>query len=106
MGARRPLYGLAHGRGEKRLQEKGWNGYTKIMTKLFEHAVETVRNLPAEVQDEIARLVLQLASDDEQSGVQLTPEEESSFDASFAEAARGEYATDEQVRAIWAKHGL
>jgi predicted transcriptional regulator len=75
------------------------------MTKLFEHAVETVRALPPEMQDELARMLLQLAGDD-QAVVQLTPEEDASFDESLAQADRGEFATDEQVRAIWAKHGL
>ena len=36
----------------------------------------------------------------------LTPEEEADLDASLAEAERGEFATDEEVRAVWAKHGL
>ena len=31
------------------------------MTKLLEHAVESVRALPPEVQDELARLLLQVA---------------------------------------------
>ena len=31
------------------------------MTKLFERAVETVRSLPPETQDALARIVLQLA---------------------------------------------
>jgi predicted transcriptional regulator len=35
---------------------------------------------------------------------QLNAEEESSFDESLAQAERGEFATDEQVHAIWAKH--
>ena len=34
------------------------------MTKLLQRAVETVRLLPPEAQDEIARLVLQLVEDD------------------------------------------
>jgi hypothetical protein len=75
------------------------------MTKLFEQAVETVRALPPEMQDDLARMLLQLAGED-QAVVQLTPEEEASFDESLAQADRGEFATDEQVRAIWAKHGL
>jgi hypothetical protein len=75
------------------------------MTKLFEHAVETVRGLPDEIQDDLARKLLQLAGED-QSVVQLTAEEEASFAESIAQADRGEFATDEQVRAIWAKHGL
>ena len=75
------------------------------MTKLLEHALETVRGLPPEMQDELARMLLQFAGE-EQPVIQLTAEEEASFQESFAQADRGEFATDEQVRAIWAKHGL
>ncbi len=32
--------------------------------------------------------------------------EQAAIAASKAAAARGEFATDEQVRAVWAKHGL
>jgi len=38
--------------------------------------------------------------------VPLTHEEQAAVAASKAAAARGEFATDEQVRAAWAKHGL
>jgi predicted transcriptional regulator len=75
------------------------------MTKLLEQAVETVRGLPPEIQDELARMLLQLAGED-QPVLQLSAEESASFDKSLAQADRGEFATDEQVRAIWAKHGL
>ncbi len=76
------------------------------MTKLLEQAVETVRGLPPEMQDDLARMLLQLAAGEDQPVVQLSAEEEASFDESLAQADRGEFATDEQVRAIWAKHGL
>jgi hypothetical protein len=75
------------------------------MTKLLEQAVETVRALPPEMQDDLACVLLQLAGED-QPAVQLSAEEEASFEESLAQADRGEFATDEQVRAIWAKHGL
>jgi predicted transcriptional regulator len=75
------------------------------MTKLLEHALETVRGLPPEMQDELARMLLQFAGE-EQPVVQLTAKDEASFEESLAQADRGEFATDEQVRAIWAKHGL
>jgi hypothetical protein len=75
------------------------------MTKLFERAVEIVRGLPAETQDELARLLLQLAGED-QPVVQLTAAEEASLDESIQQTERGEFATDEEVRAIWAKYGL
>jgi predicted transcriptional regulator len=50
-------------------------------------------------------MLLQFAGSD-QPPIQLTAEEEASFDESFAQAERGEFATDEQIRAIWSKHGL
>ena len=75
------------------------------MTKLLEQAVETVRGLPPEVQDDLARVLLQLAGKD-QPVVQLSAADEASFEESLAQADRGEFATDEQVRAVWAKHNL
>ena len=79
----------------------------KPMTDLLERAVAAARNLPSAAQDDIARIVLSLAgTDDEATSVALSPEEQAAIAASKAEAARGEFATDEQVRAVWAKHGL
>ena len=75
------------------------------MTELLERAVKATRNLPATLQDDIARVMLALAGE-EQPLVQLTPEEELSFAESLAQAAGREFASDEQIRAIWAKHGL
>jgi len=75
------------------------------MSELFDKAVQTVRGLPPETQNALARILIQLAGDD-RSIVQLSAEEEASFDLSFAQAERAEFATDEQVRAIWKKHGL
>lgn len=75
------------------------------MTKLLEQAVETVRGLPPEVQDDLARILLQLAGQD-QPVVELSVAEKASFEESLAQADRGEFATDEQLRAIWAKHSL
>jgi hypothetical protein len=79
--------------------------YLLAMTKLLEQAVETVRGLSPEMQDDLARVLLQLAGKD-QPVFQLSAAEEASFDESLAQADRGEFATDEEVRAIWAKHGL
>jgi hypothetical protein len=75
------------------------------MTDLLEQAVESVRALPAETQDALARILMQFAGVD-QSVVELTAEEAASFDGSIAQEERGEFATDEQIGAIWKKHGL
>jgi hypothetical protein len=76
------------------------------MTKLLEQAVEAARNLSATAQDEIAHVVLRLAGADDEPPVQLTAEEQAAIAASKAAAVRSEFATDEQVRVVWAKHGL
>ena len=75
------------------------------MTKILEEAVEAARALPSDMQDALGRMLLQFAGA-YQPAIQLTAEEEASFDESLAEAERGDFATDEQIRAIWAKHGL
>jgi hypothetical protein len=55
--------------------------------------------------DRLARLLLRLA-DRSQPAVTLTAEEEASLEESIQQAERGEFASDEEVRAIWAKYGL
>ncbi|MSP03214.1 MAG: hypothetical protein EXR07_19530 [Acetobacteraceae bacterium] len=77
------------------------------MTKLLDQALEAVRELSPDAQDDIARVVLLLAgTDGEAPPVGLTPDERDAIEVSKAAAARGEFATDEQVRVVWAKHGL
>jgi hypothetical protein len=75
------------------------------MTRLLEQAIETVSALPDDVHDDLARILLQFAGV-EQPPYVLTPEEEADLGASLAEAEQGEFATDEEVRAVWTKHGL
>ncbi|ABE41557.1 hypothetical protein RPD_4340 [Rhodopseudomonas palustris BisB5] len=75
------------------------------MTKLLDQALEVARGLPAEAQDDIARVVLQLAGH-EGAIVALSGDERAAIARSKAAAALGDYATEEQVRAVWAKHGL
>jgi hypothetical protein len=79
--------------------------YIIAMTKLLEQAVDAARTLPPAMQDDVARLLLQFLGK-EQPAIQLTPEEVASFAESRAQASRREFATDDHVRAVWAKHGL
>lgn len=75
------------------------------MTELLAQAIRRLRALPPETQDDFARVLLRLAGD-EGPVHQLAVEEEADLAAAEAEADRGELATDEEVRAIWAKHRL
>ncbi|HYW61923.1 MAG TPA: hypothetical protein VE865_01845 [Bradyrhizobium sp.] len=72
------------------------------MAEVLERAVETLRNLPAELQDDLARILHQLAGHD-QPVVPLTADERADLAEADAEIARGELATDADLRALWAK---
>jgi hypothetical protein len=82
------------------------SGSIANMTKLLDQALEAVRRLPPDDQDDIARAILQLAGADADGPVPLTSEEREALARSKAAAARGEFASDEQVQAVWAKRGL
>lgn len=73
---------------------------------LKEHGVfepYTVADLERERQT-LDRLGLFRA--DDEAPAPLTPEDQAAIATSKSAAARGEFATDDQVRAVWAKHGL
>jgi hypothetical protein len=80
--------------------------YIVAMTKLLDEAVAAVRRLSSDDQDDIARAIMQLAGSDLQAPVVLSPEEREAIARSRAAADCGGFATEEQVRAVWAKHGL
>ena len=80
--------------------------YSGKMTELLDAALKAVSSLPPDDQDKIARVVLRLAGTDEEPPVALSTAERVAITASKAAATRGEFATDDQVRAAWAKHGL
>ena len=76
------------------------------MTQLLDQAVKSARHLPPDRQDEIARVILRLAATDDDPVVILTLAESVAIARSKAAAAADEFATEEEVRAVWAKHGL
>ena len=75
------------------------------MTKVLEQALEAVRLLSPGDQDESARVIIELAGA-ELPPIALSTEEREAIARSKAAAERGEFATDEEVRAVWTKHGL
>ena len=89
-------------KGDKHGRNEGFSP----MTTLLDRALDAMRKLPEAAQDDIARIVLRLAGAEDEAPVPLTAEEEAAVAASKAAAARGEFATEEEVRAAWAKYGL
>ncbi len=75
------------------------------MTELLEHAFQTLRGLSSDMQDDLARMVLQVVGEG-QPVIHLSETEAASFDLSLAQEDAGDFAADAQVDAIWAKHGL
>ncbi len=70
------------------------------MTKLLEKALEAVRQLPADAQDEIAQTILQLVGAEDEP----EPIDSAHLPAvleGLAQAKRGEFATDAEVEAAF-----
>ena len=74
------------------------------MTKLLEQAFERVLDLPLEMQDQAARILLAYAGDE--PILALTPEEEADLMEARAEMERGEFATEPEVQTIFNKYRL
>ena len=58
------------------------------------------------LDDEIARLLRTLLEADDSLMIKLSGDERAAIATSKRAAARGEFATDAQVKATWTKHGL
>jgi predicted transcriptional regulator len=73
------------------------------MTKLLEKAIEKVRELPAEDQDTVAVAVLSMT---EETPVALDDETRAAIREGLEQARRGEFVPDEEIDALWKRHGL
>jgi hypothetical protein len=70
------------------------------VTKLLEQALEAMRRLPPESQDEIARAILTLAGDQGESEP-IDPTHLPDILESLAQAKRRQFATDAEVEAAF-----
>jgi hypothetical protein len=70
------------------------------MTKLLEQALEAVRRLPPESQDEIARAMLTLAGDERELD-SIDPAHLPDVLESLAQAKRRQFATDAEIEAAF-----
>lgn len=69
------------------------------MTELLEKAVEAVRQMPPERQDAIAHFLLDLTDDD--AAEPLDAEDRAAIEEGLAQIERGEFATEEEVAAVF-----
>jgi DNA-binding TFAR19-related protein (PDSD5 family) len=77
---------------------KGSGTYPQIMTKLLEKALEAVRQLPPDSQDQIALAMLSL-SGNEREPEEIDPADLPAVLEGLAQAKRREFATDAEVEA-------
>ena len=76
------------------------------LSKRMKDALDAVSTLPADQQELLAVELLERARDLARPPTRLTPEERAELEAELAAAKRGELATDEEVAAMFRKHGL
>jgi hypothetical protein len=68
------------------------------MTKRFEEAVAGIRKLPAEQQERVADLLIELTGKDDAPA--LTPEQVAGVHLALEQVRRGEFASDESVERL------
>ena len=71
------------------------------MTSLLKLAIEKLKKLSAERQDELARMLLDAADDEIYV---LSPAERAAVEEGLADVEAGRYASDEEVEEIFARH--
>ena len=75
------------------------------MTKVLEKAIAKVRELPADDQDAIALAILSMA-DAEAAEYPLDDATRAAILEGLEQARRGEFVPDEEIEALWKRHGL
>jgi hypothetical protein len=76
------------------------------ITKRLEQALDAVRAMPPDQQDLLAIELMERAQTLSGPPTTLTPEERAELEAELAAARRGELASDAEVAAMYAKHGV
>jgi hypothetical protein len=75
------------------------------MTKMFDEAIDKVRELPDAVQDDAAQMLFSLAA--KQGGpIQLDEETLAAVRRGREQARRREFVSDEDMRASFKRHGV
>jgi predicted transcriptional regulator len=75
------------------------------MTKLFDEAIAKARELPPAEQDAMALMLLSMAGGACISG-DLDEETRAAIREGLEQARRGDFASDEEIEALWRRHGV
>jgi hypothetical protein len=75
------------------------------MTKLLEQAIAKLRELPEEQQDALAVALLAVA-EAPATDVPLDDATRAAIHEGLAQAERGEFVPDEEIEALWKRHGV
>jgi hypothetical protein len=73
------------------------------MTKLLDEAIAKLRELPEEEQERAAESLLRFAELAKEGAYKLSDDERTAIEASKAAVRRGEFATDAEVEAAYAR---
>jgi predicted transcriptional regulator len=74
------------------------------MTKLLEQAIAKLRELPEQEQDALAVALLSVAGG--HADIALDDETRTAIHEGLAQAERGEFVPDEEIEALWKRHGV
>jgi hypothetical protein len=75
------------------------------MTKLFDEAIAKARELPPAEQDAMALMLLSMAGHAGIGG-DLDEETRAAIRDGLEQARRGDFASDEDIEALWTRHGV
>jgi hypothetical protein len=76
------------------------------MTKLLERAIARARELPPEEQDVIAAILLSMTDAGTSQIAESDDETRAAIREGLDQAKRGEFVPDEEIEALWKRHGL
>ena len=76
------------------------------MTKLLERAIARARELAPEEQDVIAAVLLSMADAGLSQLAELDDETRAAMREGLDQAERGEFVPNEDIEALWKRHGL
>jgi len=78
-------------------------GYAESITKLLDQAIARARTLPDDDQDAVALAILSMADTVIEP---LDDETRAAIREGLEQARRGEFVPDEEIEALWKRHGL